>query len=345
MKFYSPLFLFLWLFGACSACRMPEAPREQSFTVMTWNVQNLFDHESSGLEYDEFNPALSPWTESLYRLRLENLSRVIRSVGREGPDLLLLQEVENQAVLDRLDRDYLDGAYPYRGAWVYTDSAVRCGYLSRRPPSSVHLHFPGRYGTRPLRPILELRFDLDGEELVVLNNHWKSRSGGAAATEGGRILSARSAAARIKALRRQGRDLVLLAGDLNGSREDYRPGGAQTAQIPLAHLPGLPWADSLYVTQNREEAVEVPDRAVLFSPWGEIAAPGSYFFQNRWMKLDHFLLTPGFWDGAGWEYARAECLDGAPPAAPGGRPDPWATWRESGYSDHLPLLLFLKKTD
>ena len=345
MKPYPGLFFTLSLFITACSCQIPVAPGEDSLTLMTWNVQNLFDEESSGREYDDFDPEKSDWGEDLLRLRLENMKEVIESVNRDGPDILFLQEVENQAVLNRLNREYLEKRYPYSGAWEYTDNAVRCGFLSRIPPQSVHLHFPGEYGSRPLRPVLEIRFCPDGEELIVLNNHWKSRSGGVMATEEGRLMSARVVSGRVRELKAQGHKTLILAGDFNGSCSDYRPGGSQTSQIPIEYLPDTAWPDSLYIAADPDDYAESGDRAVFYSPWDETGDEGSYFYQNRWMRLDHFLLTGALLDGRGWEFAGADCLNSEWLSNQDGHPLAWQSWTGSGYSDHFPLLLFLNRME
>ena len=341
MRIFPYLLLLVFFFLTAYSCRIPRTPEEASLSVMTWNVQNLFDAVSDGTEYREFDPARSDWDEDLLRIRLENLSQVILSATDSGPDLILLQEVENAAVLEQLNREYLGDRYPYSGVAMYTENSIHSGYLSRYPPEKVHVHLPGEYGDFPLRAILELHFILEGEELVVLNNHWKSRSGGFAATEAGRVASSRAVSFRLRELREEGVTTVIVAGDFNGSREDYYPGGRQTAQIPLEYLPDTPWMDSLFVTYDPAELPPREERAVLFSPWGQMTAEGSYFFQNRWMMLDHFLLGSGLSDGSGWEYKSAACLSASPFCSDQGYPLPWASWSGSGYSDHFPLLLEL----
>jgi len=308
---------------------------------MSWNVQNLFDELSSGREYAEFDPARSDWNEQLMRIRLENMREVILAAVEDGPDILLLQEVENERVLERLNREYLNGRYTYIRVWDYSDNAVRTGLLSRYVPREVHLHFPGEYGRRPLRALTELHFRENGAPFVLFNNHWKSRSGGSAATEEGRLLAAALLTRRLKQLEEEGIRTVAVAGDLNGSREDYRPGGRQTAQIPVEELHAAPWMTSLYISEDSLDTFLETEKAVLFSPWEQQTCRGSYFYRNRWMKLDHFLLGAGFFDRDGWEWEGMECLDLPLMSDRDGRPLGWESWNQAGYSDHFPLLLTL----
>jgi hypothetical protein len=91
------------------------------------------------------------------------------------------------------------------------------------------------------------------------------------------------------------------------------------------------------------------EKTVLFSPWKEMeredGSRGSYFYQNRWMKLDHFLLDGGLLDGTGWEYESCRCLSMPLMQDDLGRPLAWESWRNAGYSDHFPLLLVLRKEE
>ncbi len=343
----SPLFripVLLIFISACS-CRIPVGDAASELIIMTWNVQNLFDSASDGTEYSEYDPDNSGWNNSLYVMRLENLSRVILSCGERLPDIILFQEVENPGVLEQLNREYLGGEYGYWGVSEYTPNAVHCGFLSRFEPENLHIHQPGEYGGFPLRSIQELRFTIDGDDIALFNNHWKSRSGGAGATESGRVHSAEAVARRVKQLKSEGISLILVAGDLNGSLEDYHAGGIQTAQVPVEDLYDVPWLNSLYIAGEPEDMMDCEERVVLYSPWGEEEAPGSYFFQNRWLKLDHILLTRDFLDGQGWEYDRFDCLNDPPFCTSEGAPFKWESWKGSGYSDHFPLVLHLMKTE
>ncbi len=348
MSFFGSFLLSILFYLAACSCQIPTAEPalsedEPRISLMTWNVQNLFDAESGGNEYREYDPEQSDWDEAKLRIRLENLKEVIQSVGENGPDIILLQEVENLSLLDQLNSEYLEELYPYRGVWEYTENSIHCGYLSRITPVNVHLHFPGDFGSFPLRAIVELRFQLEGEDIVIFNNHWKSRSGGTMATEKGRLQSARAVAERLKELKAQGVSHIIVAGDLNGSCDDYREGGRQTAQIPIEQALDTEWMDSLFVAESPEDLAVLEGRPVLYSPWERTGDEGSYFFQNRWMKLDHFLLTSAFLDGEGWELESADCLNEAWLSDADGLPLAWKSWTGSGYSDHFPLILKLTK--
>lgn len=108
---------------------------EQAITVMTFNVENLFDTKDDAKKSDETFLPLSlkstpshqkkcasykqkkwkeeclhfDWNEDVLIEKLRRLAQVIRSarVDQSGPHLLMLQEIENKSVLERLVREHL----------------------------------------------------------------------------------------------------------------------------------------------------------------------------------------------------------------------------------------------
>lgn len=113
-----------------------KSPKD-AVTFMTFNVENLFDTEDDPTKNDEtFLPkelkqskahkakcAPIPnkrwkrqcldwdWSEDLLKFKLEVLSKsILQAKGGKGPDILVLQEVENLPVLERLNKKGLN--YP-----------------------------------------------------------------------------------------------------------------------------------------------------------------------------------------------------------------------------------------
>ncbi len=68
-------------------------------TVATYNVENLFDLENDGYEYDEYVPnSFSEWNEKNYKIKLQNISKVIKDIN---PDIIAIEEIESlQALKD-----------------------------------------------------------------------------------------------------------------------------------------------------------------------------------------------------------------------------------------------------
>ncbi len=337
-KYLCPVLGMGMILGACLLSHESEF---QDLRIVSWNVQNLFDDEVTGEEYDEYNPEKSEWNREKMLSKMENLKAVIYGLGEDLPDIILLQEVENRNVLALFNRDYLGGGYDYLDAWKSSDSAICCGMLSKIKPLKVHLHFPGKFGKRPLRSVAEIHFDVAGERLILFNNHWKSRSGGSAATEKGRLMSSAVLAARVRELRGQGQRNLIAAGDFNGSVEDFHPGKGQSAQLPVEVLQTASWQEGLYVSSQKEDTDLSLEQTVLYSPWNTITVPGTYFFKNKWMKLDHFFLDKGFWDKKGFELEAVSCGNVPEASDDKGHPAAWKSWQGKGASDHFPLILDL----
>lgn len=341
-------FFYILLSALLVSCLLPDEPEAESLTLISWNVQNLFDAVSDGFEYPEYDPSGSDWNEQKMRIKLENLKEVLLSLDGGLPDILLLQEVENRNILEILNEEYLDGYYSFSDCWKDSNSAIGCGVLSRIVPDQIHIHFPGEYRGRALRPLAEIHFSIASEELVVFNNHWKSRGGGQMATEEGRIMASELLSRRIRELREEGVKNLIVTGDLNGSCEDYRSGGSQCAQIPVEEIFDIPWDSSLLVSYDSADTWMESSKVILYSPWKDMDSEGSYFFQNRWMKLDHFLLDRGLLDNQGLEYFDSACVVLPVNSDDQGLPLVWESWRGAGCSDHFPVFLslgFSEKSD
>lgn len=161
-----------------------------------WNLENLFGPEDHPprIEWIKSRVAsdLRGWTPALYQRKLEQLAKIIRQMkGGAGPDILGVCEVEDRFVLDDLvavlniaGRDYdvvhanserdrrgIDTAFLYDKAMYDVDPALVFNHFVLR-----------RTGTRD---ILQATFRTKaGQDLIIMCNHWPSRSGGAVESAG-----------------------------------------------------------------------------------------------------------------------------------------------------------------
>jgi len=111
--------------------------------------------------------------------------------------------------------------------------------------------------------------------------------------------------------------------------------------------------DFLILAKNKPPAAQYFPSGVitLYSPWfaelrnGNDDSLGSYYYKNAWETIDHFLLSPQFFDGTGWEFENARILNFPPFTGAKGSPAAYNRRTGSGLSDHLPLLLLLRKGD
>ena len=188
--------------GACTS-----APRDTlaEVSVMTFNVENLFDAvDDPGKDDKAYLPIgmkRSPahvaeckaievpgwreeclnldWNDEVLDAKLAAIAQVIRQVPG-GPDLIVFQEVEHAALLDRLRTEQL-AELDYRPAILVEgadERGIDVGFLSKLPaagPPVLHaLGFPG-YPEREAdtRGILEATFELpDGAQLTAFAVHF-----------------------------------------------------------------------------------------------------------------------------------------------------------------------------
>ncbi len=195
--------------GLLAACRdepPPAAP--PPVTVMTFNVENLFDNrDDPGKDDHTYLPLEAKqsgahrekcaaieverwrdqclhwdWSDALVERKLEVVAAAILQVndGR-GPDIVALQEVENLRILERLRSEYLEAA-DYREPVLIEGNDSRgidVAFLSRLPLAGVPGLHEIRFGDAMLeregdtRGILEATFELpDGSLLTGFAVHF-----------------------------------------------------------------------------------------------------------------------------------------------------------------------------
>jgi endonuclease/exonuclease/phosphatase family metal-dependent hydrolase len=189
-----------------------------NFTVMTWNVENLFRPEDDAA------------TEEQERYELK-LSLIAGLINLRGPDVVALQEVGGVGPLQDLQQA-LDGTYPHRIISLFPDSrGIRVAFLSALPldePSEDIVDFPSgpaldvndltaTGGSEPItrmsRGALRIRVTKDGLTLDVITAHLKSklltfpRPGGSSFTP--RNEGERAQAAGVALLKREAEAVTL----------------------------------------------------------------------------------------------------------------------------------------
>ncbi|MDD5401495.1 MAG: endonuclease/exonuclease/phosphatase family protein [Sulfurimonas sp.] len=202
MKLLPLLFLlFTTLFG------------DKTLTIASYNVENLFDLDKSGLEYEEYIPnTSSDWNQRNYKIKLENIARVIKEIDA---DIIALQEVESlQALIDLRFTLKQNGLYyQYYSIADKKNTTVKVALLSKIP--FVYSKELSVTQTDEHRNILETKFKIDDKDLYLFINHWKSKSG----PESQRIISAKTLMKRVDEI---GFDKnIILLGDFNSDYEEH----------------------------------------------------------------------------------------------------------------------------
>lgn len=212
----SSLILATLLFTGCSTFQKPDKwslpPKTaDEVSVMNFNVENLFDttHDEDRDDFTYLPLAekqtpehrrlcariLNPfyqgecltmdWNEGVLKTKLKNISEVILGVDGNGPDNLILLEVENEGILKRLNQEYLSSA-GYQTVVLIEGPDKRgidVGFLSRFPlVGKPQLHkipiktdADGDVGDT--RGILEVTVRLpNGDPLTLFGVHFPSQA-------------------------------------------------------------------------------------------------------------------------------------------------------------------------
>ena len=199
--------------------------------VAFWNLENLFAPEGfvdrEPWVADRLENDLKGWTRALFDTKIDQLASIIRQMnGTQGPDILGVCEVENAFVLQQLtgrlnrqinNRSYAvahaDSTEDRRGidtAFVFDSSKYTVD------PNSIFSHFVmRRTGTRD---ITQVTFTTQrGTDLIVLCNHWPSRSGGTYESRGYRMTAGETLSYWLNRIwEEKGNDIPVIAmGDFN----------------------------------------------------------------------------------------------------------------------------------
>jgi hypothetical protein len=320
-------------------------------SIVAYNVKELFDAHDDGTEYPEYSVARGRWDEARYKARLALAAEAVLasspSASPPGPDVLCLEEVEGARVLEDLRAGGLAKArYRYAAVADAEGGPFANCVLSRLPIVSSSGHSATLGETRAGRDVLEVELDAGGQRLIVMACHWKSKVGGAEATEEARREAAALVRGRIAArLAADPCAAVVACGDFNESPDELsRVGFAYpTALVGLGDAERFPGAGRLLVASSPEGA-RAEGEIALFSPWEE-SGGFSYSYKGKRERIDGFLLSPGLASRApgraGLAFAGFSAV-AAPFLVDGdGEPIAWDSSKRSGYSDHLPILLEL----
>ena len=359
MRLSSAVFLAAVCFFCFSAscCTSPlSSSGGRSISIVAYNVKSLFDSVDDGPEFAEFSVAKGRWDDARYRIRLANVAAAVLATlpsggNPPGPDVLCLEEIENEKVLEALRTGPLSAArYRYAAIAPAEGGPFSNGVLSRMPILSTVCHTASTPAGRAGRDVLELELDAGGRHLVLLSCHWKSKSGGAEVTEEARREDAALVRGRVSARIAADPGVEhIVCGDFNESPDEFLRVNRSymTALMPVeaAALAAVPSQDTLpdrlLVSSTALGTAALRGEPVLYSPWAD-SGGYSYSFRGSRECLDGFLLSPGLLDSDGLSFVGFTAANAAFLMDASGVPLAWPGPGSTGYSDHLPILLRLE---
>lgn len=255
--------------GSVDAPPIDAGPTEPlDIRIATWNVENFFDNVNDPETFDDVAS-----TSEMLR-KVEDVGRVLRALDA---DVVVLQEVENIDLLDRLADGPLDGlGYDDR---VLVDSfdprGINVGVMSRYGVGNVASHtgepFPAADGSRTYgwaRDALEIFISPKGHDILIMTVHFRSMRDGAEAAAH-RLAEALQARRIVDRRVEFGQEHIIVAGDFND-------------------VPGSATLDALLDGETLDDvtlAVPSADR------W-------SFVFSGERRQLDYILASPSMSAGA-----------------------------------------------
>ncbi|MDP3586573.1 MAG: endonuclease/exonuclease/phosphatase family protein [Sulfuricurvum sp.] len=309
--------------------------------IASYNVENLFDMNDDGTEYEQYIPNTSwGWTEEMHRIKLRNTAQVIKDIGA---DVIGLQEIESETALKELKAELNRQGiyYPHYAFARSKNTTVATALLSKYPLKSALSHSVG--ASRSYRDILEAKIDFNGKNIHIFVNHWKSKSG----SESMRIQSAKVLKKLISNLDED--EPYILLGDFNSHYEEYRTFVKSRKHNDTDGITGI---NHILKTIDEDEnpitikSVKECDDCS-YNLWYELPHEQrwSHEYRGGHEALDNMIISPSLADGKGVEYVRGSFgrFD-APYLFYKGKPYRWQQSRKfpkhhlgEGYSDHLAI--------
>lgn len=317
------------------------------YHVAFWNIENLFDIENSPRRTEKLARALKNsirgWTQALLDRKISQLSTIIRGMNAgKGPDLIGICEVENQFVVDVLVQSLAPLGRNYKV--VHHDTQDNRGIdvafiydAGLFQAEEVFGHFVmKRFATRDL---VQVNFRTVGRQrpLVIVGNHWPSRSGGEAESAAYRAMAGETLAYfHERILEVKGDDTPVLAlGDFNDE-----PFDASVADYALG-------------TRTADKVISGRNPYFLNLMWPLLGKGlGSLYFDGPNL-LDQILVNKNFLRPAAAFKIKANSVKILRPAAmtnPNNEsPVPFGGMgkpvNQNGFSDHFPVEVVIVEAD
>jgi endonuclease/exonuclease/phosphatase family metal-dependent hydrolase len=325
-----------------------------TLTVMSYNVENMFDMTDNGDEYPEYKPNACNWTENTFRTKLSNIASVIAVVN---PQIAVLVEVENENTVRELCKACAEQKcpFPYFAIGDQASGSSTRPVIVSKLPVLWEKSFGMVPGAQHERPMLEAAVYCGNDTLIVFANHWPSKKN----QESRRVERAKILKSTTDALPAS-QDFIV-AGDFNENydeSETFHTAGLDDThgETGINHVLGTmvsaPNGGARYVLQ--------PDLARrrangFFDPWTSVAEfqRFSEMYQGRHETPDHILLPPSMFDEKGISYVdnsfHAFTWNGR--LMKDGVPFRWQMRYAKherihvgdGFSDHLPVVLKLAR--
>lgn len=338
------LAVFLLFFTGCfpyhATC---QGKKDNTITIGFYNLENLYDTiDDPTTDDQEFTPSGSgKWDSKRYKVKLDHLAEAIYQIGSEsvtgGPVIVGLAEVENKQVVEDLISTPPLRSMAYKV--IHYDSPDKRGI-------DVALIYQPKYfkvtGSKAIpfsisdksdfftRDILQVSGTLRGQPLVILVNHWPSRSKGEKETASLRNAAADLCRSVVSDIQKEQPEVgIIIMGDFNDDPIN---------ESLMNHLKTITKLKNL-------------KKGDLFNPMWSLYEDGvgSLAYKGKWNLFDQIIVSSSLVEKNKKRYYfyKANVLKSKMLLEPEGQYAgyPFRTYAGSnylgGYSDHLPAYIYL----
>lgn len=322
---------------------------QRDIRIMFYNTDNFFDtFDDPNTEDNDYTPeGIFHWTPKRYTQKLQNIYKVIASVGEwSPPEIVAFSEVENRLVINDLLTKTPLSSFKY--GIVHFDSPdprgidvaliYRTDKLKLIQEKYIPIVFSEKYKDHKTRNILSVKFSYNGKDtFFVFVNHWPSRRKGEKESDEFRLFVAKILKSKTDSLFRNNlNSKIIITGDFNDEPNDECLRLGLSAIFPADNAkPGNLYNLSTNFLKNQKT--------------------GTHKFDGQWFTFDQFIVSGSLLNNS-------KGLNTSPAlvkvfAAPfilqtdnrnlGFKPFRTYSGRKyiGGYSDHLPVYidLYLKK--
>jgi endonuclease/exonuclease/phosphatase family metal-dependent hydrolase len=316
------------------------------YFIAFWNLENLFDVEGAERPAwlaNQLKKELRGWDETILNTKIAQLCQVIMGMnGGAGPDILGVCEVENRPVLQKLTKALRSHGRRYGIAHADTkdergiDVAFFFDTSKFRAVRTFSHAILKRTATRDLFQA-NLHVLGSGRELMVVGNHWPSRSGGRFESEPYRMTAGETLSYWHKRIfeEKGARAPVITMGDFNDE-----PFDRSLIEYALA-------------TYDREKVLQADVPRFFNLMWPLLGRRlGTHYFDNFATMLDQFMVSRGMLQAGAVFSVLEDTVTIERPAgmvSGGAYPSPIRFGRPSaglnlrGFSDHYPISMTIRE--
>lgn len=325
---------------------------DKTISIMAYNVENLFDTLQDAdredytylpLAYKQTHPDVIAncnlmaegfykqeclnldWSQAVLDLKLKRVSETILGVGKNGPDIVIIEEIENLNALQLLAKAMPEANYQTVVLLEGEDKrGIDVGILSRLPLLETRMNLLDF--TAPLnnpnwkrpntRGIMEAALKLpNGDKLTVLGFHFPSQSNPVQ----NRIDAVNTL---NKVMDRLGSDsLVIAGGDSNITPAEDDQHGLRTTMM-----------ESRWKVSHKMDCKKTKDNK---------PCEGTYYYKKQWQHLDILAFSNALTNGKGSYQLKKDSIripnHGKLQLLSDGSPARFDELKDIGVTDHLPV--------